>query len=196
MKLIGLTGSIAMGKSFALKQFAYYKIPVFDADQEVKKLLAKQEITTKIAKLFHIEQVDPEQLAQLVFHNKLALRKLERLLHPLVEKERRKFIARAEQAHHPLAVMDIPLLFEKSLGYQYDIVLTVSAPKSLQYKRALSRPAMHLDKLQAILATQLSDHKKRTKADYIIYTGLSKAMVVRQVLEVMKRVGGGTTEGN
>jgi dephospho-CoA kinase len=176
MFILGLTGSIGMGKSATAKMFKDQGIPVHDADASVHQLMGVGGLATqKIAETFPSAVikgcVDRQALGQIVFGNDAALKKLEGILHPLVRAEERKFL-RLNQLHRaPLVVLDIPLLFETAGEERMDAVAVVSASKCLQKKRVLARSGMTEQKFQAILKKQMPDALKRKKADFIIHTG-------------------------
>lgn len=186
MHLIGLTGSIGMGKSTTAKMFSYLGVPVFDADAEVHKQLAKSgRAVPAIAKVFDAVvkdgSVDRQALGAEVFGNPPALKKLEAILHPLVGTARRQFLRRHRRAGRFAVVLDVPLLFETGGEKRCDLVFVVSAPYFLQKRRVLARPGMTAEKFQAILAKQTPDWEKRRRADVVLSTGLGRAFTFRQV---------------
>lgn len=186
MVILGLTGSIAMGKSAAASAFARLGIPVFDSDREVHALLGKKgAVTTAIAENFPgvVEQgvVDRQRLAGQVFGDDKALRLLEGIIHPEVRARQVAFLKRVRGARKPLAVMDIPLLFETGGDAWCDYVAVVSAPLFLQRQRVLRRPGMTARRFDAILEQQMPDREKRRRADFVIPTGLGKGEMVKRV---------------
>ncbi len=175
---IGLTGSIGMGKSTVLKMFAVLGAAVWDADEAVHRLYAKDGGAVKpIASLFPEAvidgAVDRSILAGLVLNNHENIGKLEDLVHPLVAADRLGFLAAAKDANVQAAVLDIPLLFEGGADAQFDAVVVVSASEDVQRSRVLKRPGMSEQKFEAIKSMQMPDAQKREKADYIIDTGQS-----------------------
>lgn len=180
MKVWGLTGGIGMGKSFAAGLFRRAHIPVFDADLAVHLLQAKGGAAVRpIAAAFpegvRDGAVDREALRRIVLNDPAALRRLEGIVHPLVRRAERRFLARARARGERLAVLDIPLLFETRRDRRdFDAVLVVSAPASVQAQRVLRRPGMTPARLAAIRARQMPDLHKRRRADHVIRTGLSR----------------------
>lgn len=186
MIVLGLTGSIAMGKSTAAAMFRALKVPVFDADATVHRLLGRGGgAVARVAAAFpgvlaEGAIVRPE-LARRVFGDDAALKRLEAILHPEVAAARRRFVRRALARKEPLVVFDIPLLFETAGERACDLVAVVSAPRVVQEQRLLRRPGMDRKRLAAILARQMPDAHKRKRADVIIPSGLGKA-VTRKVI--------------
>lgn len=175
-RIIGLTGSIGMGKSTVAAMFADEGVPVFDADAEVRALQGPRgELLPAIEAAFPgttgPDGVKRDALGQLVFGDKAALARLEALMHPAVAKKREMFM-RAHTASD-LVVFDIPLLFEKGGFELVDKVIVVSAPFAAQRARVLARPGMTPEKFAHICALQTPDEEKRARADYVIDTGQS-----------------------
>ncbi len=186
MKVIGLTGSIGMGKSTAADLFRRRGVPVYDADRAVHGLSAKGgKAVPAIARAFPgvvIDgAVDRKKLGAQVFGNDAALKKLEAILHPLVGEERRKFLRRARARRVPVVVLDVPLLFETGGDALADVIVVVSAPAFLQTARVMKRPGMTAEKLAGILSHQMPDGEKRRRADLVIQTGLGKRAAQRQI---------------
>jgi dephospho-CoA kinase len=174
MIVLGLTGSIGMGKTTVARMFAAEGVPVFDADAVVHRLQGPGgELVAAIEQIFPgttgEEGVDRAALAQEVLGDPQALARLERLVHPRVAAERSEFLARHRDS--PLVVLDIPLLFEKGGWTQVDKIAIVSAPPAIQRARVLARPGMSADRFERIVALQMPDSEKRTRADFIIPTG-------------------------
>jgi len=174
--VLGLTGSIGMGKSAVAQMFAALGVPVFDADAEVRRmqgpggaLLAP--IEARFPGVIGPEGVDRPALAAAVFDNPAELARLEAIVHPAVRAAREAFLV--EHGGAPLVVFDIPLLFEKGRVNDVDAVLVVSAPAEVQRERVLARPGMTAERFAQILALQLPDAEKRARADYLIDTGCS-----------------------
>lgn len=196
MKVIGLTGSIGMGKTTAAALFRRRGVPVYDADRAVHKLSEKGgRAVPAIARAFPgaVKEgaVDRKALGALVFDNPKALKKLESILHPLVAEERTAFLRRHRSRRAPVVVLDIPLLFETGGERLADHILVVSAPAFLQTARVMKRPGMTMEKLRSILSHQMADHEKRRRADLVIPTGLGKraalGMIDRLLADLRKR---------
>lgn len=174
MIMLGLTGSIGMGKSTVGAMFAQEGVPLFDADAVVHRLQGPEgalvaEIETHFPGTTGEGGVSRTALAEAVLGEPEALRRLEALIHPVVAREKREFLDRHADA--PLVVLDIPLLFEKGGWDQVDKIAVVSAPADLQRARVLARPGMTEAKFDAILALQTPDSEKRARADFVIETG-------------------------
>lgn len=190
MKIVGLTGSIGMGKSTAADMLRHQGVWVHDADATVHELLGKGGAAVPaIAKAFpgvvKNGAVDRIALGKRVFGNTPELRKLEAIVHPLVRESTDRFIAAAARARQPVVVLDIPLLFETG-GRRCDATIVVSAPAYLQAQRVLRRPGMTPEKLAAILARQMPDREKRRRADSVVTTGLGKGPTYRQLAEALR----------
>ena len=174
MIILGLTGSIGMGKSTTAAMFRQAGIPVHDADAVVHKLYAGRAapaIGQAFPGVVSGGIVDRKRLSEAVLDNPEALEELETVVHPLVAEERDKFLSRHRAAGRPLVVLDIPLLFETGGERLVDKVAVVSADPEIQRKRVLDRPDMTEDKFTAILSRQAPDSEKRKRADFIIDTG-------------------------
>jgi dephospho-CoA kinase len=195
MIVLGLTGSIAMGKSTAATMFRRLGVPVYDADRAVHRLMAKGGLAVPlIAAAFpgvvKDGAVDRRALGARVFGHPDALERLEHILHPLVAGERQKFLRRARWQRRPLVVLDIPLLFETRGEQACDAVVVVSAPPWLQYARLRRRHGMSREQIAAILRRQMPDAEKRRRADFIIPTGLGKGATytaIRNVVSTLLR---------
>ena len=185
MKIWGLTGSIGMGKSTAARAFRRLGVPIFDADAAVHSLQAKGgRAVGPIAREFPGTEregaTDREALRRAVLGQPEALRRLERIIHPLVREEQARFLKRWRGV--PLVVLDIPLLFETRRDLrEFDAILVVSAPAAIQRQRVLARPGMTEARLAAIRARQMPDAQKRRRADHVIRTGLSRHHAQAQV---------------
>lgn len=176
MIIIGLTGSIGMGKSTTASMFEEAGVPVYDADAEVHRLYAPggaavAPIEAAFPGVVQSGAVDRNLLGSRVLGDSEALKKLEAIVHPLVGASRHEFFARAQSQNSDMVVLDIPLLFETGGEKNVDAVVVVSAPEDLQRKRVLERPGMTVEKLEAILAKQIPDAEKRRRADFVIDTG-------------------------
>lgn len=197
MRIIGLTGSIGMGKSTTASLFRRLGIPVYDADRAVHSLSEKGgRAVPCIARAFPDAvkdgAVDRARLGQQVFNDETALRKLESILHPMVQDERRRFLRRARAARRPMVVLDIPLLLETGGEAEVDFLAVVSCPVFLQEARALARPGMTREKLAAIRSHQMPDGEKRRRADRVIRTGQGKRPVIRQIVSIRRELLKGT----
>lgn len=176
--IIGLTGSIGMGKSTVAAMFEERGVPVFDADAEVHRLQGPggallPAIEAAFPGTTGPAGVDRGKLGAQVFGDDAALARLEGIVHPAVAAARQAFLI--EHASQPLVVFDIPLLFEKGGAVQVDRVVVVSAPAEVQRARVLARPGMTPEKFAQILARQVPDAEKRARADHVIDTGMTLA---------------------
>jgi dephospho-CoA kinase len=178
--ILGLTGSIAMGKSTASGLFRVFGVPVFDADAAVHGLFAPGGAAVAPVLAAFPATADGEggidrlRLGKEVFDNHEALERLERIVHPLVRRLQRHRLVRHVADRTPLVVMDIPLLYETGGDRLMDAVAVVSAPAFLQAQRVLRRPGMTRERLDAILRRQMPDRLKRRRADFVIPTGLGR----------------------
>ena len=180
MVIVGLTGSIGMGKSTAAKMLREMGVPVYDADAAVHALQAPggaalPGIEAAFPGVVKAGVLDRQALGARVFGNKAALRQLEAIVHPLVQRRQRVFLRRAALAGEPLVVLDIPLLFEGLGERRVDATLVVSAPAFLQRRRVMARPGMTAERLDGILRQQVPDALKRRKASIVIPTGMGLA---------------------
>ncbi|ESY17834.1 MULTISPECIES: dephospho-CoA kinase [unclassified Mesorhizobium] len=174
MTVLGLTGSIGMGKSTTAKMFVDAGVPVHDSDETVHRLYAGKAVPLVEAAFpgtVIAGSVDRTELARRVLGNAAALKTLEAIVHPLVRADADAFLARHRAAGAPLVVLDIPLLFETGGRNRVDKVVVVTAPADIQRARVLARPDMSEEKLAAILAKQVPDAEKRRQADFVIDTG-------------------------
>lgn len=192
--VLGLTGSIGMGKSTVAAMFAQAGVPVFDADAEVRRMQGPGgELLAEIAAAFPGSTgphgVVREKLGALVFADTAARARLEAIVHPAVARARARFLA--EHAAAPLVVFDVPLLFETGLDAQVDKVAVVSAPTEVQRARVLARPGMTEEKLAGILAAQMPDADKRARADFVIDTGTSLTETAKAVEELVDNLAPG-----
>lgn len=184
--IIGLTGSIGMGKSTVARQFAAQGCAVSDADAITHRIMqpggaAFDEIAQIFPQAIKEGRIDRQALGKLVFGDAAALKKLEAIIHPRVRQAHAAAISRAGRLGIRAVVLEVPLLFETGLQEYCDCTVVVSAPKWLQRQRVLARPGMSEQKFQQILARQLADAAKRARADYVIPTGLGKAVSLRAV---------------
>jgi dephospho-CoA kinase len=191
MRVIGLTGGIGMGKSTAAAAFRRARIPVFDADAAVHALQAPGgKALRAIAAAFPGTVVDGAldraALRAAVLGKPEALRRLERIVHPMVQAEERAFLGRARRAGARAAVLDIPLLFETGGQARVDHVVVVSAPRGVQINRVRRRRHMSQAQIEAILARQMPDARKRRLADTVVLTGLSRHHALRTIRRLIR----------
>lgn len=189
--VLGLTGSIGMGKSTVAAMFADLGVPVFDADAAVRGMQGPGgSLLPAIEAVFPgttgAQGVDRQKLGARVFHDDAAMIRLEGIVHPAVQAARHAFLL--EHAGAPLVVVDVPLLFERSSPAGIDAVLVVSAPAEVQRARVLARPGMNPEKFAAIRARQLPDADKRARADHLIDTGTSLAETRAEVEKLLARL--------
>ena len=194
-QIIGLTGSIGMGKSTVAAMFEKAGIPVFDADAEVRAMQGQGgELVPAIEEAFPgstgPEGVDRDKLGQLVFADKTKLAQLESIVHPAVGQKRAQFFQ--DNADEPLILFDIPLLFEGGGHAQVDHIVVVSAPADVQRARVLARAGMTAEKFDHILGLQTPDAEKRERADHVIDTGVSLEETKAQVLELIETLKAAT----
>ncbi|AGF73898.1 dephospho-CoA kinase [Bartonella australis AUST/NH1] len=190
MKIIGLTGSIAMGKSTVADFFKQAGIPVFSSDEAVHELYKSEPVLSLMARTFSnvVEdgQVNRLKLSKILINNSEGLQALEKVIHPLVLIKEKEFIDTARQQGNKLIVLDIPLLFETNSENRVDSVVVVSAPSAIQRKRVMTRPNMDEEKFAMINARQVSDKRKRECADFVIDTGKDLENTRQQVFHVIK----------
>ncbi len=191
--ILGLTGSIGMGKSAVAAMLRGLGVPVFDADAAVHELQGPggacvEPIERAFPGTTGPQGVDRQKLGAAVLGNPEALRRLEAIVHPEVAELRRTFLA--DNADAPLIVFDIPLLYEKTGEHGLDAVAVVSAPASVQRERVLARPGMTVEKFEQILKLQVPDAEKRARADHVIDTGLALAETRHAVQQLVHAITG------
>jgi dephospho-CoA kinase len=192
MLLLGLTGSIGMGKSTTADMFRAEGAPVYDSDRLVHDIYdgpAAMEIERAFPGATAGGAVDRNRLASLVLGDAEAMKRLEAIVHPLVWEGRRRFLEEQARRDVKVAVLDIPLLFETGADKDVDAIVVVTAPKSLQRARVLARANMTEEKFESILARQTPDEEKRRRADFIVHTdaGLEAARgEVRAILKTLQ----------
>jgi dephospho-CoA kinase len=193
MRILGLTGSIGMGKSTTAKLFMEAGVPVYDADAAVHKIYegeAAPAIEAAFPGTTVDGKVDRAKLSAKVVHDQAAIKQLEQIVHPMLAASRQKFLEEAERSGAPVVVMDIPLLFETGGEKRVDAVVVVTTDPATQRERILARGTMTNEALDAILARQLPDAEKRKRADFVVDTshGLDPVrMAIRDILaEVVK----------
>jgi dephospho-CoA kinase len=190
MIILGLTGSIGMGKSTTAKLFAEAGVPVYDADAAVHSLYegeAAPSIEAAFPGTTADGKVDRNRLSARVVHDPAAIRQLEQIVHPMLGASRQKFLHDAEQSGAPVAVMDVPLLFETGGEKRVDAVVVVTTSPEIQRQRILARDNMTGDKLDAILARQLPDAEKRKRADFVVDTSHGLDPVRAQIRDILDK---------
>lgn len=194
MIVLGLTGSIGMGKSTTARMFREAGVPVHDSDETVHRLYAGKAaplIEGRFPGVVRDGVVDRDKLAAAVLGRPDALRDLERIVHPLVRADADAFLERHRQADEKLALLDIPLLFETGGEGRVDRIVVVTAPADVQRERVLARPGMTEQKFEAILSRQVPDAEKRRRADFLIDTGQGMEAARLRVAEIVKELTGG-----
>jgi dephospho-CoA kinase len=195
MIVLGLTGSIGMGKSTTARMFSEAGIPVHDSDEAVHRLYAGAAaplVESAFPGTTRNGEVDRSELSTRVLDNPEALRKLEAIVHPLVRADADAFLAKHREAGATLAVLDIPLLFETGGRARVDKVAVVTAAPAIQRQRVLSRLGMTEDKFRAILSKQVPDAEKRRLADYVIDTGHGMKSARRAIAAIIAELAGKT----
>ena len=195
MKVIGLTGSIGMGKTTTAQMFADEGLPVYYADAAVHKLYDKGgSAVWKVGEHFpgvvNNGKVDRRALSERVLGNPEALKRLESIVHPLMAEARQAFLDKAKAAGADLVVLDVPLLFETGAESRVDVVVTVTAAPEIKRQRVMDRDGMTDEKFAAILARQIPDADKRARSDHIIDTGQGLDAArdqVRQVIHTLRQ---------
>ena len=189
MILIGLTGTIGSGKTFALSFFKSKKIKVFSADVEVKKILENKIVKEKIYKLFPGafvgKKLNKNSLASIVFSDKKKLRKLEKIIHPRVRKEKKKFLDINKNKN--FIIMEIPIIFEQKTKKNYDYIILMDVNKKTQFERIKKRKSMTKELFKKILANQISNKKKKF-ANFIINNNGSKLRTRRILKKTLDKI--------
>jgi dephospho-CoA kinase len=191
MRILGLTGSIGMGKSTTAKLFAEAGVPVYDADAAVHQLYegeAAPAIEAAFPGTTANGKVDRPKLSARVVHDPAAIKQLEQIVHPMLGASRQKFFADAEAAKAPVVVLDIPLLFETGGEKRVDAVVVVSTSPEVQRQRVLARGTMDEAKLDAIIAKQTPDAEKRKRADFVVDTSHGLEPVRAQITHILAEV--------
>jgi dephospho-CoA kinase len=191
MRILGLTGSIGMGKSTTAKLFTEAGVPVYDADAAVHKIY-EGEAAPAIEAAFPgttVEgKVDRARLSAKVVHDPAAMKQLEQIVHPMLGASRQQFFADAEAAGAPVVVVDVPLLFETGGEKRVDAVVVVTTTPEIQRERVLARGTMDDAKLDAILARQLPDAEKRKRADFVVDTSHGLDPVRERIRDILAEV--------
>ena len=188
MLVLGLTGSIGMGKSTTAKLFSEAGVPVYDADATVHKIYegeAAPVIEAAFPGTTVNGKVDREKLSASVVHDAAAMKRLEQIVHPMLRKHHQAFLDEAERSGAPVAVVDVPLLFETGGEKRVDAVVVVSTSPEIQRERILARDNMTTEKLDAILARQLPDAEKRKRADFVVDTSHGLEPVRMRIKEIL-----------
>jgi len=196
MIVVGLTGSIGMGKTTASAMLRELGLPLFDADRVVHRLLSPGGAAVlSVAEAFPGVRaqnggINRGLLGQRVFGDALELKRLEAILHPMVARNEKDFLGRVRARREPIAVLDIPLLFETGAESRCDYVIVVSAPAFLKRQRVLRRPGMTEIRFAAILRKQTPDHDKRRRADFTVPTGAGRALTLRRLRTIITLLRG------
>jgi dephospho-CoA kinase len=191
MLILGLTGSIGMGKSTTAKLFEEAGVPVYDADAAVHQLYegeAAPAIEAAFPGTTENGKVDRAKLSARVLHDPAAIRQLEQIVHPMLGASRQKFFADAEASGVPVAVVDVPLLFETGGEKRVDAVVVVTTSPKIQRERVLTRGTMDEERLDAILARQMPDAEKRKRADFVVDTSDGLDPVRARIRDILAEV--------
>ncbi|MQB05621.1 dephospho-CoA kinase [Agrobacterium tumefaciens] len=198
MIVIGLTGSIGMGKTTTAKLFASEGIPVLDSDAVVHDLYSAEAVPMIEAAFPGTTisgTVDRLELGNILRENPANFSKLEAIVHPLVRERQEAFLRKVREENQNFAVLDIPLLFETGAETRVDKIVVVSCAQEIQRQRVLSRPGMTEEKFEMILARQMPDAEKRRRADFIIDSGNGVEAARDQVREILQRLSAGSGNG-
>jgi len=201
MIVLGLTGSIGMGKSTAADMLRAMGVPVHDSDATVHKLFAhdralRDAIGARFPYAVSDAGVDRQALGAAVFGNPEARRDLEAIVHPRVREAAEAFLRLHRRQRTPLVVLDIPLLYETGGEDRVDGVIVVSAPAALQRRRVMARPGMDAERFAGILASQMPDREKRRRADFVVETGLGKAYTFRRLKRIVMSIRNAAQSGH
>ncbi len=191
MIVVGLTGSIGMGKSTAARVLRRLGVPVYDADGAVHRLLARGGAAVDVVGrafpgVLDGGTVDRQELGRRVFGDPAKLARLEQILHPLVRRDSVDFLRRCALQRRPVAVLDVPLLFETGRDRDCDSTVLVTAPVFIQTQRVMRRPGMTLKKLREIRSRQMPDREKRRRADFVVLTGLGRRESLRKLMHIVR----------
>lgn len=194
MIILGLTGSIGMGKSVATQMLRQMNIPVHCSDEAVHALLAKggdavKPVAATFPGVLHKEgHIDRQALGAIIFGDAEKKKQLENIIHPLVVASQTRFISEQSRHGRDIVVLDIPLLYETGADARVDKVIVVSAPFFIQRQRVMKRSGMTPEKFHAILESQMPDHEKRRRADFIVQTGLGMAFTKRALTRIIQQL--------
>ena len=194
MIILGLTGSIGMGKTTTAGFFEEAGVPVYNADKAVHELYESKEVIENLSRIFPDcltdGQIDRSKLSKTIVKDPSKLAVLEKFIHPLVRKKEKDFVKKHRDQGAPLVVLDIPLLFETGPEGRVDKIAVVSAPLAIQRQRVLARSGWDDEKLDRILSRQITDEEKRRRADFVIDTGKSLDDAREQVKHLIARLTG------
>lgn len=194
MIIIGLTGGIGMGKTTAANILRSFGFPTYSADRAVHDVLKKggaavAPVSKAFPETLRRGGIDRKRLADAVFGNPAKLRRLERIVHPLIRKAERDFLAVARKKGARAAILEIPLLFEIGAHKRCNVTFCVTAPAAVQKKRVMARKGMDEQKFRAIVARQMSNAQRRKCADYLVPTGASEAATQKHLEKILKELG-------
>jgi dephospho-CoA kinase len=191
MKILGLTGSMGMGKSTTAKLFAEAGVPVYDADATVH-MIYQGEAVPVIEAAFpgttDNGKVDRSRLSASVVHDPLAIKRLEAIVHPMLRAHHQQFLDEAERSGAPVAVVDVPLLFETGGDKRVDAVVVVTTSPEIQRERILARGTMTSEALEGLLARQMPDAEKRQRADFVVDTSSGLDPVRERIRDILDQV--------
>jgi dephospho-CoA kinase len=191
MKILGLTGSMGMGKSTTAKLFAEAGVPVYDADATVH-MIYQGEAAPVIEAAFpgttDNGKVDRSKLSAQVVHDPLAIKRLEAIVHPMLRAHHQQFLDEAERSGAPVAVVDVPLLFETGGDKRVDAVVVVTTSPEIQRERILARGTMTSEALEGLLARQMPDAEKRARADFVVDTSYGLDPVRERIRDILDQV--------
>lgn len=193
MIVLGLTGSIGMGKSTAAKMLRMMGVPVQDSDKAVHDALKKggaafDAVSKLFPKAITKGDIDRKKLGAIVFSDKAELKKLESILHPVAREKQLDFIRAMRTKGKKIVVLEIPLLFETGADERVDAIITVSAPPTIQKRRVMKRPNMTEEKFKSILDSQIPDAEKRARSDFVVDTGMGAAWTFRQLKNIVMEI--------
>lgn len=195
MIVIGLTGSIGMGKSAAARMLKFMGVPVHDSDHAVHQALKKSgpafgAVSALFPEAVKNGEIDRGRLGKIVFADKAALKKLEEILHPVARESQFDFMRAMKSKGQKIVVLEIPLLFETCADRRVDYVVTVSSPPEIQRQRVMGRTGMTEEKFKSILDSQMPDAQKRARSDYVVDTGAGFARTFRQLAKIIGKIRG------
>ena len=193
MIVVGLTGSIGSGKSFIINFFKSKQIPIYCADNEVKKILDKDVYTKrKIIKIFPSacvnKKIDKNKLSSIVFNDKKKLKKLESIIHPKVGKTKKNFLFLHKKKKSPIVVLEIPILFETKGHKNCNYTILVTVNKKEQLKRIMKRKNMNREKLNMIMKNQMPEKRKKKLADFVINNSFSKKKTLKKAASILNKI--------
>jgi dephospho-CoA kinase len=192
MIILGLTGSIGMGKSTVAAMLRQLRIPVYEADAAVHALYARADVVRLVGRAFPSaiinNTIDRQQLGRAVFGNPAAMRLLQKIIYPILHDAEEAQLRAWARARRPFAVLDVPLLFETGGRARVDAAMVVDAPAFIQRQRVLRRPGMTPDKLRAVMQNQCPNHHKCRMADAVIPTGLGRAPTMRALKQALRHL--------